>query len=80
MTVFENILKNVKPEMVREHPTDIQIGKSFEVIIREIRSRIPMYTRVDGNRKRKRRDQAITTYMKHIRKNKDKFPEYIKQH
>ena len=54
MTVFENILKNAKPEMVREHPTDIQIGKSFEVIIREILSRIPMYTRVDGNRKRKR--------------------------
>jgi hypothetical protein len=45
MTVFENILKNEKPEMVREHLTDIQIGKSFEVIIREIPSRIPMYTR-----------------------------------
>ena len=55
-------------------------GKSFEVTIREIWSRIPIYNRVDGNRTRKRRDQAITTYMKHIRENKDKFPEYIKQH
>ena len=66
--------------MVRENPTDIQIGKSFEVIIREIRSRIPIYNRVDANRTRKRRDQAITTYMKHIRANKEKFPEYIKHH
>ena len=80
MIVFENILEKVKPNMVRENPTDIQIGKSFEVIIREIRSRIPIYNRVDANRTRKRRDQAITTYMKHIRANKEKFPEYIKHH
>ena len=80
MIVFENILEKVKPDMVRENPTDIQIGKSFEVIIREIRSRIPIYNRVDANRTRKRRDQAITTYMKHIRANKELFPEYIKHH
>ena len=45
-----------------------------------ILSRIPIYNRVDANRTRKRRDQAITTYMKHIRANKEKFPEYIKHH
>ena len=46
----------------------------------EVRSRIPMHTRVDANRKRKCRDQAIPTYVKHIFKKKDKFPKYITQH
>jgi hypothetical protein len=45
--------------MVRENSSDIQIGKSFEVIMREIRSRMRMYTLVDANRKCKRRDQDI---------------------
>ena len=80
MIVFQNILKNAKPEMVRDNPSDIQIGKLFEVILREIRSRIPLYNRIDAaTRKRKRRSQAVTTYMKHIRSNRDKFPEYVKQ-
>ena len=65
VSVFKNNFKKVKPEMVRETLSDIQIGKSFEVIIRELWSRIPMHTRVEANRKRKRRDQDITTIMKH---------------
>jgi hypothetical protein len=59
---------------------NIQVRKLSEAIMREIRLRIPMYTLVDANRKCKRRDQAITTYMKHIRKKQDKFPEYIMIH
>ena len=65
VSVFKNNFKKVKPEMVRETLSDIQIGKSFEVIIRELWSRIPMHTRVEANRKRKRRDQDIATIMKH---------------
>ena len=65
VSVFKNNFKKVKPEMVRETLSDIQIGKSFEVIIRELWSRIPMHIRVEANRKRKRRVQDITTIMKH---------------
>ena len=32
VSVFKNNFKKVKPEMVRETLSDIQIGKSFEVI------------------------------------------------